>query len=127
MLHIFKTSEDIQQYIDTHTNYTSKEELINSYNPLISDFSSDDAYNDINNFKSDSHLDSFTTQYDGVLGALQITYFETHPNINPLDHVTAIPDLVTLDNMPEIKVIEPEETIIQVNRWRIRQYLNRKD
>lgn len=127
MLHIFKTPEDIQQYIDTHTNYTSKEELINSYNPLISDFSPDDAYNEINNFKNDSYLDNFTTQYDGVLGALQITYFETHLNTNPLDHITASPDLVTVDNMPEIKVIEPEETIIQVNRWRIRQYLNRKD
>lgn len=127
MLHIFKTPEDIQQYIDTHTNYTSKEELINSYNPLISDFSPDDAYNEINNFKNDSYLDNFTTQYDGVLGALQITYFETHLNINPLDHITATPDLVTLDNIPKIKVIEPEQTIIQVNRWRIRQYLNRKD
>lgn len=127
MLHIFKTPEDIQQCIDTHTNYTSKEELINSYNPLISDFSPDDAYNEINNFKNDSYLDNFTTQYDGVLGALQITYFETHLNINPLDHITATPDLVTLDNIPKIKVIEPEQTIIQVNRWRIRQYLNRKD
>lgn len=48
MLHIFEISEDIQQYIDTHTNYTSKEELINSYNPLISDFSPDDAYNEVN-------------------------------------------------------------------------------
>lgn len=66
------------------------------------------------------------TQYDGVLGALQISYFETHLNVDPLDHITAFPDLVTLDNMPKIEVMEPEQIITHVNRWRIRQYLKER-
>lgn len=127
MFHIFKTSEEIQKWIVYRSNYKSQEELIKSYNPLESDFDPYDAYTEINNFKNDDQLDNFTTQYDGVLGALQIAYFETHLNVDPLDHITASPDLVTLDNMSRIEVLEPEQIITHVNRWRIRQYLKEKE
>lgn len=127
MFHIFKTQEEIQKWIVYRSNYKSQEELIKSYNPLESDFDPDEAYAEINNFKNDDQLDKFTTQYDGVLGALQIVYFETHLNVDPLDHITASPDLVTLDNMPPINVLEPEQIITHVNRWRIRQYLKERD
>lgn len=127
MFHIFKTQEEIQKWIVYRSNYKSQEELIKSYNPLESDFDPDEAYAEINNFKNDDQLDKFTTQYDGVLGALQIVYFETHLNVDPLDHITASPDLVTLDNMPPINVLEPEQIITHVNRWRIRQYLKKRD
>jgi len=127
MFYIFKTAEDIQKWIDKQSAYKSQDELIESYAPLVSDFNPDDAYAEVNNFKNDDYLDNFTTQYDGVLGALQITYFETHLNVDPLDYITASPDLVTLDNMSKIEVIEPEQIIIYVNRWRIRQYLKAKE
>lgn len=127
MFSIFKTAEDIQKWIAYRSNCKSQEELIKSYNPLESDFNPDEAYAEINNFKSDDQLDNFTTQYDGVLGALQIAYFETHLSVDPLDHITASPDLVTLDNMPRIEVLEPEQIITHVNRWRIRQYLKEKE
>lgn len=126
MFSIFKTAEDIQKWIDYRSNYKSQEELIKSYAPLESDFDPEDAYADVNNFESDDRLDNFTTQYDGVLGALQIAYFETHLNVDPLDYITASPDLVTLDTMPKIEVMEPEQVITYVNRWRIRQYLKGK-
>ena len=127
MFYIFKTAEDIQKWIDKQSTYKSQEELIKSYDPLVSDFDPDDAYAEVNNFKSNDYLDNFTTQYDGVLGALQIAYFETHLNVNPLDHITASPDLVTLDNMTPINVLEPEQIITHVNRWRIRQYVKERD
>lgn len=127
MFHIFKTQEEIQKWIGYRSIYKSQEELIKSYNPLESDFDPYDAYAEINNFKNDDQLDNFTTQYDGVLGALQIAYFETHLSVDPLDHITASPDLVTLDNMPPIEVLEPEQIITHVNRWRIRQYLKEKE
>lgn len=127
MFHIFKTQEEIQKWIGYQSIYKSQEELIKSYNPLESDFDPYDAYAEINNFKNDDQLDNFTTQYDGVLGALQIAYFETHLSVDPLDHITASPDLVTLDNMPPIEVLEPEQIITHVNRWRIRQYLKEKE
>ena len=126
MFSIFTTSEEIQNWIDKQSTYKSQDELIESYAPLVSDFDPDDAYAEVNNFKSDDYLDNFTTQYDGVLGALQIAYFEMHLNVDPLDHITASPDLVTLDNMPPINVLEPEQIITHVNRWRIRQYLKGK-
>lgn len=126
MFSIFTTSEDIQKWIDYRSNYKSQEELIKSYNPLESDFNPDEAYAEVNNFQNDDYLDNFTTQYDGVLGALQIAYFETHLSVDPLGHITASPDLVTLDNMPPINVLEPEQIITHVNRWRIRQYLKGK-
>lgn len=127
MFSIFKTAEDIQKWIAYRYNYKSQEELIKSYNPLESDFDPYDAYAEVNNFKNDDQLDNFTTQYDGVLGALQIAYFETHLSVDPLDHITASPDLVTLDNMPKTEVMEPEQIITYVNRWRIRQYLKEKE
>lgn len=127
MFSIFKTAEDIQKWIDKQSAYQSQDELIESYAPLVSDFNPDDAYAEVNNFKNDDYLDNFTTQYDGVLGALQIAYFETHLSVDPLDHITASPDLVTLDNMPPINVLEPEQIIAHVNRWRIRQYLKERD
>ena len=127
MFHIFKTQEEIQKWIVYRSNYKSQEELIKSYNSLESDFDPYDAYAEVNNFKNDDQLDNFTTQYDGVLGALQIAYFETHLNVDPLDHITASPDLVTLDNMPPINVLEPEQIITHVNRWRISQYLKERD
>lgn len=127
MFYIFKTAEEIQNWIAYRSNYKSQEELIKSYAPLESDFDPEDAYAEVNNFKSDDYLDNFTTQYDGVLGALQIAYFETHLNVDPLDYITASPDLVTLDTMPPINVLEPEQIITHVNRWRIRQYLKEND
>lgn len=127
MFSIFTTSAEIQNWIDYRSNYKSQEELIKSYNPLESDFDPEDAYAEVNNFESDDRLDNFTTQYDGVLGALQIAYFETHLNVDPLDYITASPDLVTLDTMPKIEVMEPEQIITHVNRWRIRQYLKEKE
>lgn len=127
MFYIFKTAEDIQKWIDKQSAYKSQDELIESYDPLESDFNPDEAYAEVNNFKNDDYLDNFTTQYDGVLGALQIAYFETHLSVDPLDHITASPDLVTLDNMPPINVLEPEQIITYVNRWRIRQYLKEKE
>lgn len=127
MFSIFKTAEDIQKWIDYRSNYKSQEELIKSYAPLESDFDPEDAYADANNFESDDRLDNFTTQYDGVLGALQIAYFEMHLNVDPLDYITASPDLVTLDTMPKIEVMEPEQIITYVNRWRIRQYLKERN
>ena len=127
MFYIFKTPEDIQKWIAYRSNYKSQEELIKSYAPLASDFDPDEAYAEVNNFQNDDYLDNFTTQYDGVLGALQIAYFETHLSVDPLDYITASPDLVTLDTMPKIEVMEPEQIITHVNRWRIRQYLKEKE
>lgn len=127
MFSIFKTAEDIQKWIAYRSNYKSQEELIKSYAPLVSDFDPEEAYTEVNKFKNDDQLDNFTTQYDGVLGALQIAYFETHLSVDPLDHITASPDLVTLDNMPPVEVLEPEQIITHVNRWRIRQYLKKRD
>lgn len=127
MFSIFTTSAEIQNWIAKQSTYKSQDELIESYASLESDFNPDEAYAEINNFKNDDYLDNFTTQYDGVLGTLQIAYFETHLSVDPLDNITASPDLVTLDNMPPINVLEPEQIITHVNRWRIRQYLKERD
>ena len=51
MFYIFKTAEEIQNWIAYRSNYKSQEELIESYDPLVCDFNPDEAYAEINNFK----------------------------------------------------------------------------
>lgn len=80
MFYIFKTAEEIQNWIAYRSNYKSQDELIESYAPLESDFDPEDAYAEVNNFQNDDYLDNFTTQYDGVLGALQIAYYQLPQN-----------------------------------------------
>lgn len=135
---IFKSKSEIIHYLKVYFSQDDNRFYIgkclddlprNIINPFISDFEVDEAYDNVNNFKCDPDLDGFTTEYDGVLGCLQIAYFEEHPTLNVNEFNSA---LITLDDMPHDQKLKhatvllrsPEELITMVNRWRLRKFLS---
>ena len=134
--HILDSKEEILTFIynnmpESLSNIGLKEATLEDlpcliYDYYTSDFDIDNAHEAVCKFNCDESLDGFTGEYDGVYGCLQISYFEHHLNINvdKLVENIPLPAVINIIDMPEpIEVVDAENAIVDVNRWRIRRVL----